>query len=303
MKHEPIKILLGAAAVLFAIFQPTAAPAQGTTGPVIRDSNVGYIDPAIPADLFRFRYDAAYDNVRPTRAEFFWSPGEPFGHGPDIPELRVDYQDLLFYYEHAFNPQTSAFIDVPVRFLNPELNPNTAGLADINAGIKYAFVFEEDRVLTFQFRAYAPTGDSERGLGNSHASLEPGLLLYKSLGAGWVVESELRDWIPVGGGDFAGNVIRYGVGLHYDWMCCRSWQVAPVAEFVGWTALGGKVSIVEPNTPPVIQSAAGDTIVNVKVGLRLRHSDCGDIYLGYGRPLTGDTWYQNTFRVELRVFL
>ena len=55
---------------------------QGTTGPVIRDSNVGYIDPAIPAELFRFRYDAAYDNNRPTRAEFFWSPGEPFGAGP-----------------------------------------------------------------------------------------------------------------------------------------------------------------------------------------------------------------------------
>jgi len=301
--HRSFRVLFAVATVSVAVLHSANLRAQGTTGPVIRDSNVGYIDPAIPADLFRFRYDAAYDNIRPTRAEFFWSPGEPFGRGPDIPERRVDYQDLLFYYEHAFNPQLSAFVELPVRFLNPELNPNAAGLADMNVGIKYAFVFEEDRVVTFQFRTYAPTGDTQRGLGNSHATLEPGLLLYQSLGAGWNLEAQLRDWIPVGGGDFAGNIIVYGVGLHYDRLCCGSWQVAPVAEFVGWTALGGKVSIVEPNSPPVIESAAGDTILNVKLGLRIKPSECGDLYIGYGRPLTGDSWYSNTFRIELRVFL
>ena len=67
--------------------------------------------------------------------------------------------------------------------------------------------------------------------------------------------------------------------------------------------MGGKVTIVEPNEPPIIESAAGRTIVNAKLGLRLRHNDCGDLYLGYGRPLTGDNWYQNTFRIELRIFL
>ena len=28
----------------------------------------------------------------------------------------------------------------------------------------------------------------------------------------------------------------------------------------------------------------------------------GDVYAGYGRPLTGDKWYENTFRVEFRLF-
>ena len=80
--HRSFRVLFAVVTVSVAVLHSAKLRAQGTTGPVIRDSNVGYIDPAIPADLFRFRYDAAYDNNRPTRAEFFWSPGEPFGAGP-----------------------------------------------------------------------------------------------------------------------------------------------------------------------------------------------------------------------------
>src|SRR5262249_28914853 len=117
-------------AALIALAAPRDARAQGTTEPVIRDSNVGYIDPAIPADIFRFRYDAAYQNIRPTRDEFFWAPGGRFGPGPSFPETNVDYQDLQFYLEQTIAPQASAFIELPVRFLNPEQNPNEAGVAD-----------------------------------------------------------------------------------------------------------------------------------------------------------------------------
>ena len=116
---------------------------QGTTAPAIRDSNVGYIDPAIPGDCLRFRYDAAYQNERPTRAEFFWAPGAPFGGGPNIPERSVDYQDFMLYGEYLVAPQTSVFANIPVRFLNPELNPNTAGLVDLSAGFKHAPIDEE----------------------------------------------------------------------------------------------------------------------------------------------------------------
>jgi hypothetical protein len=30
--------------------------------------------------------------------------------------------------------------------------------------------------------------------------------------------------------------------------------------------------------------------------------DLADMYVGYGRPLTGDRWYENTVRVEFRLF-
>jgi hypothetical protein len=297
-----IKFFLAASAAALVIAQAPPARAQGTTGPAIRDSNVGYIDPAIPGNYWRLRFDAAYQNTRPTRAEFFWAPGPPNGGGPSIPERSVDYQDIQIYAERIFAPQTSGFLNIPVRFLNPELNPNTAGLVDINAGIKHALIYEEDLVTSLQFRVYAPSGDFHRGLGNSHVSLEPALLVYKPFLSGWTVEGELRDWIPVGGGTFAGNIISYGLGLHYDQLCLCNWNLVPIAEFIGWTALGGKVTAVDSSGVAAIGSASGDTIFNVKVGMRMKFTSAWDVYMGYGTPLTGDAWYQDTFRVELRLF-
>jgi hypothetical protein len=46
--------------------------------------------------------------------------------------------------------------------------------------------------------------------------------------------------------------------------------------------------------------AAGDTIANVKLGARWRFSPCLDAYLGYGRVLTEQTWYDDTIRFEVR---
>jgi hypothetical protein len=276
--------------------------AQGTTAPRVRDSNVGYIDPAIPDNILRLRIDAAFDNPTPTLAQSFWSIGPPTGRGPSIPESSVDYQDVALYCEGLVTPSISGFVNVPVRFLNPEQNPNTAGLADMDLGIKAAFIDEEDLVATFQFRTYLPTGDVDRGLGNDHVSLEPALLVYKPIAECWGLEAELRDWIPIDGTDFAGNIIRYGVGVHYDWACSPCWQIVPVAEVVGWTILDGQVSVRQPSGAAIVESAAGDTIINTKLGARLKCGERFDIYTGYGRPLTGDVWYENIVRFELRFF-
>jgi len=278
------------------------ANGQGTTVPRVRDSNVGYIDPAIPDNVFRLRVDAAFDNPTPTLAQSFWSIGGPAGRGPSIPESSVDYQDISAYGETLLTPSISGFVNVPVRFLNPDQNDNTAGLADMDVGLKAAFIDDEDLVATFQFRTYVPTGDVDRGLGNDHVTLEPALLLYKPLSERVGLEAELRDWIPIGGTNFAGNIIRYGAGLHYDWLCSPSWQLVPVAEVVGWTILDGQVSVRQPSGAAVVESAAGDTIVNVKLGARLKCGDRFDIYSGYGRPLTGDVWYEDIVRFELRYF-
>src|SRR5262245_16765222 len=77
------------------------APAQGTSGPRVSDSSVGSIDPAIPGDVFRLRFDAAYDFTRATRAEFFYARPHPLGPGLPQPEPRIDYQDLSAYLELA----------------------------------------------------------------------------------------------------------------------------------------------------------------------------------------------------------
>jgi hypothetical protein len=287
---------------VFLALLPSLASAQGTGGPSSGDSRVGYIDPAIPGDLFRLRFDAAFNDRRPTRAEFFYPQGAPRGPGLPNPEPSVDFQELTAYFEYAPAPQFSTFVELPFRFLDPTVSPDHAGLSDVNAGFKYAFLFSEDLVTTFQFRTYAPSGDPHRGLGTGHVSLEPALLVYQRLDDRLALEGELRDWIPVGGTDFAGNIVRYGVGIHYDLFRTHDMLFTPVAEVVGWTVLDGKTNIVPPDGVSFVESAAGQTIVNAKLGLRVRFCDCADLYTGYGQPLTGNRWYENIFRLEFRLF-
>jgi hypothetical protein len=286
---------------ILAVF-PEAARAQIQVG----DSSVGYIDNALIANQVRLRFDAAYGNDVPDRAEFFYAKCGCFrtlsgplrdetAAGPPDVETNVDYQDIRTYIEHALTPEFSGFVEAPVRFLNPEQNDNTAGFGDMEAGFKWALSTCCHEAITFQLKTYIPTGDSFRGLGTDHVSLEPGILFYRQLGEGWMLEGEVRDWIAIDGSDFAGNVIRYGVGLAYD--SCEL-PFRPVAEFVGWTVLDG-LELPEPG-PSV--DASGTSIVNVKLGARFPVSCDSDLYLGYGRALTNDVWYEDILRVEWRCF-
>jgi hypothetical protein len=275
-----------------------AAHAQG--GPVVADSTVGYIDPAIPGTYFRLRYDAAYDFTVPNRGEFFYarsgSPGLP------LPEKRIDYQELSGYLEYAPWEQFSVFASVPFRFLNPEVNENHTGLSDVDAGCKYAFLWDPDLVLTGQLRVYAPSGDVSRGLGNGHASIEPALLNYARWTERLATEAELRYWTAVGGTEgFAGSLVRYGIGFEYQAWKNQDWIVAPVVEFVGWTFLSGASGSLLSTGEVVSNSAAGDTIINAKLGVRVKLQDVGSVYLGYGHCLTGDSFYRDVLRLEWRL--
>src|SRR5262249_27846386 len=110
-----------------------------------------------------------------------------------------------------------------------------------------------------------------------------------------------RLWVPIGGTDFAGEILRYGVGVHYDLYKTCNMTIAPVAELVGWTVLDGKESLVPPSGMLIVEDAGGQTIVNAKLGFRFKFGDRADVYAGYGRPLTGDRWYENIFRFEFRL--
>jgi hypothetical protein len=297
-----------------ATISPEEFAALGGSTIAIADSQTGYIDSAIPRNQLRFRFDAAYDNNRPDRAEFIYAKcgcfrvagidddaAGPVGRGNRPIETSLDYQDISTYLELAASNNLSGFVEIPVRWVDGENIDNTAGMGDMNIGFKYAFIACPDNYLTFQFRSYFPTGDADRGLGNDHVSLEPALLCYKRLSDRVAVEAELRDWIPVDGSDFAGNIIRYGVGISYQtcWSGCR---VTPVAELVGWTVLDGNATVSPDGTAAraSIEDASGDTIVNAKLGVRFGIGQ-GDLYVGYGRALTGDVWYEDVARLEYRI--
>jgi hypothetical protein len=288
--------------VLFvtAAVAPAQAPPTSDEGPTIRDSTVGYIDSAIPGSTFRLRFDN-YDNMtRPNRIEFFYPRGAPQGPGFEDPERRVDFSEYSAYLELALGPRFSTFVEVPVRDIRPEVNDRATGLGDIDGGFKLALLRSYDQVLTAQLRVYAPTGDVNSALSTGHASVEPALLYYRHMGERVAFEGELRYWTAVGGTNIAGDLIRYGGGLSYDLFRTENLRFRPVAEFVGWTILGGRESFTTPADQVVVKDAGGETIVNVKLGLRTGIGDHFDLYAGYGRALTGTRWYEDTVRVELR---
>jgi hypothetical protein len=95
-------------------------------------------------------------------------------------------------------------------------------------------------------------------------------------------------------------VLRYGLGFRYDLWANGRIRVAPTAEFVGWTVLGGKQSQLQPNGDAALQGAAGVTVVNAKFGVRVDVGDRLGFYAGYGRAITGATWYRDVVRLEAR---
>ena len=265
------------------------------------ETSVGYVDSSIPLTQFRLRFDGAYDDNRPERVDFLYPAN---GLGP-LREPRVNYQEASAYLEWAPIPRLSGFVEMPYRWIDPVANPNQNGFSDLNAGFKFALLYDPDRVLTVQLRTYLPTGSGGHGLGTHHVTLEPALLLYQRLSERLSLEAEVRDWAPVAApDDFAGNVLRYGAGVSYLAFQRPALRVRPVVEVVGWTILSGK----DERDGEVGLPAKGENIVNAKFGVRIGLGELtqpgnvstADLYVGYGRALTGDVWYKNILRVELR---
>jgi len=278
-------------------------------------------------------------------------------NGSALPVLRrLDYQEVSMYLESAFSRRFSVFAELPFRFINldtPQINIppyleqragtiTERGLSDINFGFKYAVIANRDRFVTFQLKTYAPslsqtiqpnpTFINENGaqipLGNSHYSIEPGILSQRRVNDRLTVFSEVRDWISIspseasfdnGTGTFGpfdfvnANILRIGVGMGYDIMQKPNERrrLTAIGEFAGWTILDGREQIwdsiqgldsqnnpVEEFTNPRFVDSTGDTIVNFKYGLRYT-IDKSLFYVGAGHALTSKDWYDSILRIEL----
>ncbi len=303
------RIALGVMAA--CCFWPSAGLAQFGGG----DSSAGYIDSAIVQNKVRFRFDAAYDNPTPDRAEFLYPKcgcfrnfGDPTAPGPPEIETGIDYQEFSLFAESLLIGEViSGFVEIPFRLINPEQNANAGGLSDINFGLRAALWFDSRHYLTFQFRTYVPSGDGFKGLGTEHVSLEPAILFLKRLRSGATLEGEIRDFIPIDAtAGWAGNVLRYGIGVSAKLADNGHVTVIPVLETVAWSVLGGDV-LVDGNTPNQRVESAATTIVNIKLGTRFNFRSCHrraaqkSLYVGYGKALTDDRWYDDTLRVEYRL--
>jgi hypothetical protein len=300
---------------------PPAAPAAPDFGDLSRGAGVGptvglngYIENAAPVTMARIRFDAGYDNNRPDRGNVFYAKcgcfrPAPDAIGPPLPEKKVDYQELTASAEYAFSQRFSAFFNIPIRYLNPDVNANAAGLSDVSFGAKYAFIYTPRRIVSFLVQFQAPSGGTTSGLGDGVWWVQPAFLYLEQLSPDWQLFGEFRFQTWLGRRtDFTGNFIRYGLGTSYVVAKGRWGYVAPVVEAVGWTMLSGQE--LNPDLGAAV-SARGDTIVNAKLGVRIGigapqlgspYPTRSDLYVGYGRALTGEVWYKDLLRVEYRRF-
>jgi hypothetical protein len=328
--------------------QPNAAPSQSTSPPreskqKIPGSMVGYIDNPIVGTQIRVRFDDAFEDQFPDRSEFFYAkcgcythlnlstlpptlqnaydPNAP-GPGLGVPNW-INYQQLYMNVEYSPHRRFSAFVEVPIRWLQPhgfQSAPpaslgflpftNQSGLSDVTAGFKFAAVASEGTYLTFQFKSYFPSGDPSKGLGTNHYSVEPSLLLYQQLSGRFTLEGQVGDWHPIGGSagvpttnseGFAGDVFFYGIGPSYKLYQGNHVGLAPVVELFGWHVLSGfQTQPVTGTTDGAASEVSGMNIVNLKVGVRTSIGFHNSVYVGFGQALTHDDWYKHIVRLEYR---
>jgi hypothetical protein len=267
----------------------------------ITDSYVSIIDGAVPRNMFILGFDAAYDIRQPTRAEYMFAKGGlPGSPGFPLIETKIDYQQASTHAEYALTSWFSMFMEIPYRWLNPDVNRNERGFADMCYGFRLCTWSSpgDNFIATIMLRLYQPTADPST-LGTSHWSVEPGVLAACKITDQILLEGELRYWTAIGGSDFAGDLVRYGLGISYGQRNPSGFWFTPVVECVGWTVLSGQTILANSPTNYVIENARNQTIVNAYLGLRLGYGPI-DLYLGYGRCFTGDQWMRDFYRAELR---
>jgi hypothetical protein len=294
---------------------------------------VGYIENAIVGSHIRVRFDTAYDNALPDRAEFFYAkcscykglagiiqPAfDPDASGPGlgVPQT-LNFQQLYVDAEYAIRPRFSVFAELPVRWLQPQgfkpIPPfpafsNQSGIGDIRAGFKAALVASDEQDVTVQLHAFFPSGDGSKGMGTDHGSIQPALLYHQRLAPRGALESQIGVLFPTSGNagvptassdKFSGKVIFYGIGPSYEVYSGRHVRFSPVVELVGWHVLDGFQT--EPGGPLLGASrdVSGTNIVNIKFGARTTFDDRSSFYVGYGRALTDAKWYEDILRLEYR---
>jgi hypothetical protein len=329
--------------VLLALFalslsaQTVTSPPAPPPRPKLAGSMVGYVDDAIVGSQVRLRFEAAFHNDVPDRAEFFYAKCGCYrftsdgskdnnapGPGPGAAN-NIQFQQLYLQTEYAPGGRFSVFAELPFRWLQPQSFydlkltgltgftengapggrslENLSGLGDLRAGVKVALAESSDRALTLQVRAYFPTANEQHGLGTGHYSIEPSLLYYRKLSERTTIEAQVGDWHPTGGS--AGNPTIgskkfSGDVVFYGAGVSREVYAGARMRIAPVAELFGWHVVSGFQTGPANPKAGGIDIVNLKAGARLILDEHNSFYGGVGRALTGAVWYRSIARIEYR---
>lgn len=258
------------------------------------------IEPTQPTNFMMVRWDSGFGLRTPDRAEYFFSkPGKGPDNGVVNPINSIDYQDLRFITESGTDIM-SVQTEIPVRFIEPDSGPSNSGLGDMRVTTKTRLVNGKKWQVTQIFGSYFNTGKSTKGVGTGHISLEPGVLARYELRPDTYIHGEVRYWIPIAGDPgFAGNVLRYGVGISHVFYETNNFAIIPDLEMVNFDFLGGSKTL-----NGISISSAGETSVNLVTGVRFVFGPKGDLGLfEFGisnRYGTGDIFVQDLVRLDFK---
>jgi hypothetical protein len=265
------------------------------------------IDAAQPNNNIRLRFESGYDWEFPDRAEFFWSKLGGKGPPQTIPvESSVDYQDIRLAMEVGTD-KFSATTEIPLRFVDPTVLPNTGGFGDLVLTTKTVMLDGDRLQITQVLRNQLATGSAKKGRGIGHASMEPGFVAAYRRAERSMWHSELKLWFPIAGDpDHSGPVLRYAAGYARLWYDSDTLAIIPTFEFVGWSVLTGGQTVpgLLPGSSEVV-SIDGLNIFNLYPGLRIAKDTGGDLgifELGMtgGLSVSSSHWYESLMRLELR---
>ena len=258
------------------------------------------MDSSQPESDLRFQFNAIYHEKDPDRAEYFW--GEIGVLGPKLPEPYVNWQSVDTSLQLASGKAFSLTTEIPLVLVDPVNNPNTAGLGDLSITTKTVLLNGSDWQITQFFRTYINTGDSMKGLGTGHVSLEPGFLFQYKWSPETYFHGEVKYWFPIGGDPaFGGQVLRYGFGVSHLLYENDTFAAMPTLEFVGYTVFDGMQS--SPTGIPQMIDTMG--IINVEPGIRFASDTGGDLgVIDWGVhasfAATPNRWYNAALLLEIR---
>ncbi|MCI0377377.1 MAG: hypothetical protein L0215_07215 [Gemmataceae bacterium] len=257
-----------------------------------------FVEGTRPVSTTRFRWDYGRNYNFPDRAEFFWARSGGGGKGPAAIERSLNYNEISMYTEIAAKG-ASAFVNIPYRSINAEVNPHSAGFSDMSVGAK-TLLFDRDLFqLGFMFTTYLPVGRAGGGLGTGHVSLEPSLLGTLKLGPDTYMQGQLSEWIPIAGDpEYAGSILHYHGSLnHVLFRPVSDVELIGTLEFNGYSFQDGAFS--DPFLGQ-FQKASADSYFSAGPGIRL--VICYWLDFGVGSAFSiGDHGPDQMYRTELRI--
>ena len=261
----------------------------------IAEANAAFFqDSPRPVTQTRIRWDAGFDYRFPDTSEFFWAKAPK---GPAAtPSLR--YNDLTIYQEIAAKG-ASVFTEIGYRTVDPATGPGGSGMGDMNLGVKTVLLDRELLLMTMQFRTFIPTGNFTAGVGTGHVALEPSLLAALKLCPHTYLQTELSEWIPIGGAPgFASSVFHYHFSLNHrlcHWGDCVS--VIGTVELNGYNFQGAFTDF----PGGAIVGNDGSNYLNAGPGVRVQFCDRIDFGFASAFGFGSRHGPGQIYRTELRV--